>query len=37
MDNRLKDFYTKYPDIFIEDILNLKLSLWQKILLRLII
>ena len=36
MDNRLKEFYKKYPDIFIENNLNLKLSLWQKILLRLI-
>jgi hypothetical protein len=37
MDNRLKEFYKKYPGIFIENNLNLKLSLWQKILLRLII
>jgi len=30
MDVRLKDFYKKYPDIFIEDILEIKLYLWQK-------
>lgn len=32
----LKDFYKRYPDIFIEDFLGVKLYLYQKIFIRLI-
>jgi hypothetical protein len=37
MDDRLKEFYKNYPDKFIEDILEMKLFVWQRILLRMII
>lgn len=34
MDENLKEFYKKYPDLFIENFLDLKLLWYQKFLVR---
>lgn len=34
IEDKMKDFYVKHLDIFIEDSFDAKLSLWQRILLR---
>jgi len=36
MGEELKEFYNKYPDLFIENFLGLKLSWYQKFLVRVI-
>jgi len=37
IDEKLKDFYKLYPDLFLEEMLGIKLYLCQRILLRMII
>ena len=37
MTDEFKEFYSKYPDKFIEEYLGVNLSLWQKLVLRLVL
>jgi len=37
IDEKLKDFYKLYPDLFLEEMLGMKLYSYQRIILRMIL